>query len=220
MQHALYYSPFLQVAGRTLRVDHVKRYRRPRDENGDEIIEKGCAPKTPTPSPSPERSPSPVKAKKKQKKKHRKRDSLSGESVDNSSSPDVKRKRKHRSYSPDVKRKKKYKEKKKSKKLSRPKDDKTAKPHIPEVPHLPMGSQPSANPSYLLHSKNPSDFGSMKKPDGKNTDNTATSKEEKPKFQLGGFFDANNPFGSTQQKKTYDYRYDFGRDSYKPTRYQ
>ena len=205
----------LQVAGRPLRVDHVKHYRRPRDEDGNEIIEKGCAPKTPT--PSPERSPSPVRTKKKLKKKHR-RHSLSEEDDDSGSSPDVKRKRKHRSDSPEVKRKKK---KKKDKKLAKKKEDKTVKPHVSEIPHLPMGSQPSSNPSYLLYSKTQSEFGAMKKADGKGTDNNPTaSKEDKPKFQPGGFFDANNPFGSTQPKRTYDYRYDFGRDSYKPTRYQ
>lgn len=200
-----------------LRVDHVRQYRRPRDENGNEIIEKGCAPKTPTPSPSPERSPSPVKAKKKQKKKHKKHDSLSEENDDSGSSPDVKlkRKRRHRSSSPEVKRKKKHKEKKKDKKLLK---DKVAKPSVSEIPHIPpMASQSSTTPSYLLYSKSQSDFGAMKKPDG---DNPSATKEEKPKFQLGGFFDANNPFGSTQPKRTYDYRYDFGRDSYKPTRYQ
>ena len=198
-------------------MDHVKQYRRPRDENGNEIIEMGCAPKTPTPSPSPERSPSPVKMKK-EKKKHRKHESLSEESDDRSSSPEVKRKRKHRSHSPEVKRKKKHKEKKKDKKLAKHKEDRTSKPRVPEIPYPPMGSQPTTAPSYLLHSKTQSEFGTMKKPDSKNPDNP--TKEEKPKFQLGGFFDANNPFGSTQPKKTYDYRYDFGRDSYKPTRYQ
>lgn len=180
----------------------------------------GCAPKTPTPSPSPERSPSPVKTKKKEKKKHRKHDSLSEESDDSGSSPEVKRKRKHRSHSPEVKRKKKHKEKKKDKKLTKQKEDRSAKPSVPEMPRFPLGGQPSTTPSYLLYSKTQGDFGAMKKPDGKNPDNPPTTKEEKPKFQLGGFFDANNPFGSTQPKKTYDYRYDFGRDSYKPTRYQ
>lgn len=78
-----------QLCGRTLRVDHVREYRRPKDEDGNEIIEKGCAPKTPTPSPTPSPEPesSPPKAKKrklkdktkekkkkdkKAKKKHRK----------------------------------------------------------------------------------------------------------------------------------------------------
>ena len=199
-------------------MDHVKNYRRPRDEDGNEIIEKGCAPKTPT--PSPERSPSPVRTKKKQKKKHRRNNSLSEEDDNSDSLPDVKRKRKHRSDSPEVKRKKKHKEKKKDKKLAKQREDKTAKSHVPGIPQLPMGSHASTNPSYLLHSKPPSDFGAMKKPDGKGTDDPTAPKEEKPKFQLGGFFDANNPFGSTQPKRTYDYRYDFGRDSYKPTRYQ
>jgi hypothetical protein len=52
-------------------VDHVNQYRRPKDESGNEIIEKGCAPKTPTPSPtpSPVRSPEPVKQKPKKVKK-------------------------------------------------------------------------------------------------------------------------------------------------------
>ena len=215
--HGRYSLFLLQVAGRALRVDHVKHYRRPRDENGDEIIEQGCAPKTPTPSPSPERSPSPVKTKKKQKKKRKRQDSLSEESNDSASSPEVKRKRKHRSDSPEVKRKKKHKEKKKDKRLAKQKED---KPRVPDIPQLPMGSQPPTNPSYMLYSKTQSDYGGMKKPDGKGTDNPTGAKDEKPKFQLGGFFDANNPFGSTQPKRTYDYRYDFGRDSYKPTRYQ
>lgn len=210
----------IKVAGRALRVDHVKQYRRPRDENGNEIIEKGCAPKTPTPSPSPERSPSPVKTKK-EKKKHKKRDSLSADSDDSGSSPKVKRKRKHSSLSPEIKRKKKHKEKKKEKKLAKQKEEKTVKPRVPEIPHL-ASQQLSTSSSYLLYPKTQSDLGAMKKPDGKNPDNPTATKEEKEKqkFQLGGFFDANNPFGSTQPKRTYDYRYDFGRDSYKPTRYQ
>ena len=156
-----------------------------------------------------------MRTKKKQKKKHKKQDSISDEGSDTGSSPNVKRKRKHRSDSPKVKRKKKHKEKKDKKLLKQGEP----KPRVPDIPYPPMGAQ-STNPSYLLHSKAPGDFGAMKKPDGKNTDNPTATKEEKPKFQLGGFFDANNPFGSTQPKKTYDYRYDFGRDSYKPTRYQ
>ena len=41
-------------------MDHVQHYRRPKDEHGNDIIEKGCAPQTPPPSPSPsESSPSP-----------------------------------------------------------------------------------------------------------------------------------------------------------------
>lgn len=143
---------------------------------------------------------------------------LSKESNNSRSSPNVKRKRKHRSSSPEVKRKK-HTEKKKAKKMATQKD-KTAKPRVPEIPHIPhipMGSQPSTNPSYLVYSKPQTGLGATKKPDDK-TDNP--TQEEKPKFQLGGFFDANNPFGSTQPKRMYDYRYDFGRDSYKPTRYQ
>ena len=61
-------------------MDHVKQYRRPKDEPGHEIIEKGCAQKSPTPSPSPSPSPEPLmkrhrhrdKDRKKKKKKHKK----------------------------------------------------------------------------------------------------------------------------------------------------
>ena len=47
-------------------MDHVHQYRRPKDEDGNEIIEKGCAPKTPTssPTPSPEPELSPPRTKK------------------------------------------------------------------------------------------------------------------------------------------------------------
>ena len=64
-----------QLCGRTLRVDHVRQYRRPKDEDGNEIIEKGCAPKTPTPSPTPSPEPelSPPRAKKKKLKDKRKK---------------------------------------------------------------------------------------------------------------------------------------------------
>ena len=67
----------IQVCGRTIRVDHVAEYRRPKDEHGNEIIEKGCVPKTPTPSPTPSESPPPSgspspKHKKKKKKKMKK----------------------------------------------------------------------------------------------------------------------------------------------------
>ncbi|XP_041379853.1 LOW QUALITY PROTEIN: transformer-2 sex-determining protein-like [Gigantopelta aegis] len=58
----------IKLCGRTIGVDHVQQYRRPKDEHGNEIIEKGCAPKnTTTPSPSPEPS-NESKAKKKSKK--------------------------------------------------------------------------------------------------------------------------------------------------------
>lgn len=57
------------MCGRTIRVDHVKEYRRPKDDQGNEIIETGCGPKTPTPSPSPSLSPEPEIVKKKEKKK-------------------------------------------------------------------------------------------------------------------------------------------------------
>lgn len=55
-------------------MDHVRQYRRPKDEDGNEIVEKGCAPKTPTPSPtpSPEPEPSPPPALKKKKLKKKK----------------------------------------------------------------------------------------------------------------------------------------------------
>lgn len=48
---------FLKLGGRIIRVDHCSNYRRPlsdeKDEHGKrkEIIEEGCAPKTPSPSP-------------------------------------------------------------------------------------------------------------------------------------------------------------------------
>ena len=61
-------------------MDHVKEYRRPKDDSGNEIIEKGCAPKTPTPSPTPSPPPSPEsmeepkkKAKKAKDKKKKKK---------------------------------------------------------------------------------------------------------------------------------------------------
>ncbi len=62
----------MQVCGRTIRVDHVNQYRRPKDEHGSEIVEKGCAPRTPTPSPTPSPSPSPPPEKKKKKHKLKK----------------------------------------------------------------------------------------------------------------------------------------------------
>ena len=45
-----------QLLGRTLRVDHVAEYRKPKeDDNTDEVTKKlheeGCAPRTPSPSP-------------------------------------------------------------------------------------------------------------------------------------------------------------------------
>jgi len=190
----------------------VRQYRRPRDENGEEIIEKGCAPKTPTPSPSPERSPSPVKVKKDKKKRSKRHSSLSDDY--SHSSPEVKRKRER---SPDMKRKKKHKEKKKKKyekafkQLAQThkeemlqKQKEAAEKEGPNASQLPGGSQ-APGPGYLLQSKG------AQKQDG--------DEEEKPKFQRSDFFDANNPFGSVQPKKTYDYRYDFGRDAYRPTRY-
>ncbi len=66
---------FIQLCGRVIRVDHVNEYRRPKDEDGNEIIEKGCAPKTPTPSPQPSESESeePEKVKKKKKTKDKKK---------------------------------------------------------------------------------------------------------------------------------------------------
>lgn len=57
-------------------MDHVRQYRRPKDENGEEIVEKGCAPKTPSPSPvsSPAASPSPPPLAPKKKTKKKKKD--------------------------------------------------------------------------------------------------------------------------------------------------
>ena len=60
---------FFQLCGRTLRVDHVRQYRRPKDGDGNEIIEKGCAPKTPTPSPTPSPQPESSLPRPKVKKK-------------------------------------------------------------------------------------------------------------------------------------------------------
>ncbi len=73
----LYFCFVFQLCGRTIRVDHVTEYRRPKDEDGNEIIEKGCAPKTPTPSPEPSESESdeePEKVKKKKKKTKKSKD--------------------------------------------------------------------------------------------------------------------------------------------------
>ena len=49
----------------------MSEYRRPKDEDGNEIIEKGCAPRTPTPSPSPsdDQSEKDVASSHKEKKK-------------------------------------------------------------------------------------------------------------------------------------------------------
>lgn len=58
-----------KLCGRTLRVDHVRQYRRPKDGDGNEIIEKGCAPKTPTPSPTPSPQPESSLPRPKVKKK-------------------------------------------------------------------------------------------------------------------------------------------------------
>lgn len=63
-------------------MDHVREYRRPKDADGNEIIEKGCAPVTPPSSPSPSPEPAPplaqtttaAKAKKKKKEKKAKKD--------------------------------------------------------------------------------------------------------------------------------------------------
>lgn len=52
-------------------MDHVSEYRRPKDADGKEIIEKGCAPKTPSPSPPPSdgESEKEVTSSRKEKKK-------------------------------------------------------------------------------------------------------------------------------------------------------
>ncbi|XP_048588312.1 RNA-binding motif protein, X-linked 2 isoform X2 [Nematostella vectensis] len=71
----------IKLGGRTIRVDHCSNYRRPKgDEKDDEgnrkeIIEQGCAPRTPSPSPPPsdDEGPAQKKAKKlKKNKKHKK----------------------------------------------------------------------------------------------------------------------------------------------------
>ena len=85
----------LQLCGRTIRVDHVNQYRRPKDEGGNEIVEKGCAPKTPTPIPSssPSPSPEPVKDKgekvKKTKDKQKRRKHKSKKKQRGSSESDL-----------------------------------------------------------------------------------------------------------------------------------
>ena len=73
-------------------MDHVSKYRRPKDDSGNEIIEKGCAPKTPTPSPTPSPSPSPEpmeEPKKKAKKtKDKKKKKLKAKKKFKGSDPD------------------------------------------------------------------------------------------------------------------------------------
>ncbi len=88
----------LQLSGRTLRVDHVAQYRRPKDDRGNEIIETGCGPRTPEASPSPSPPPSPVHSSssdkeppQKKDKKHKKR-----KKHKTHSDPDVKPKRARR----------------------------------------------------------------------------------------------------------------------------
>lgn len=65
---------FLKLGGRIIRVDHCSNYRRPlsdeKDEHGKrkEIIEEGCAPKTPSPSPPASEDEETLELPKKRKK--------------------------------------------------------------------------------------------------------------------------------------------------------
>ena len=65
---------FLKLGGRIIRVDHCSNYRRPlsdeKDEHGKrkEIIEEGCAPKTPSPSPPASEDEEVLELPKKRKK--------------------------------------------------------------------------------------------------------------------------------------------------------
>ncbi len=83
------------MCGRTIRVDHVAEYRRPKDEHGNEIIEKGCAPTMPTPSPTPTPSPPPQshKHKKKKVKKHKEKEKSKDKKPDSGSEESEERNR-------------------------------------------------------------------------------------------------------------------------------
>ena len=71
---------FLKLGGRIIRVDHCSNYRRPlsdeKDEHGKrkEIIEEGCAPKTPSPSPPASEDEILELPKKRKKEKKAKKD--------------------------------------------------------------------------------------------------------------------------------------------------
>ena len=71
---------FLKLGGRIIRVDHCSNYRRPlsdeKDEHGKrkEIIEEGCAPKTPSPSPTASEDEILELPKKRKKEKKAKKD--------------------------------------------------------------------------------------------------------------------------------------------------
>ena len=73
---------FLKLGGRTIRVDHCSNYRRPKSDEKDEdgkykeIIEEGCAPKTPPPSP-PELKDEDVLELPRKRKKEKKQKKLS-----------------------------------------------------------------------------------------------------------------------------------------------
>jgi len=77
----------IKLGGRTIRVDHCSNYRRPlsdeKDEQGNrkEIIEEGCAPKTPPPSPpqSDEEEEVLELPKKRKKEKKQKKEKMSKE---------------------------------------------------------------------------------------------------------------------------------------------
>ncbi|XP_071799068.1 uncharacterized protein [Asterias amurensis] len=93
----------IKILGRTIRVDHVSNYRKPKeDDNDDEITQmlrkEGCAPKTPSPPASededtpmiPQKKPkkdrkSKSHDKKKKKKKHKKNPSKQVDSSDSNS---------------------------------------------------------------------------------------------------------------------------------------
>ena len=71
----------MKLGGRTIRVDHCSNYRRPKSDEKDEhgnykdIIEEGCAPKTPPPSEDEEDNLELVRKRKQEKKEKKKRKS-------------------------------------------------------------------------------------------------------------------------------------------------
>ena len=78
---------FLKLGGRIIRVDHCSNYRRPlsdeKDEHGKrkEIIEEGCAPKTPSPSPPASEDEETLPKKRKKEKKAKKDKKLKEEKL-------------------------------------------------------------------------------------------------------------------------------------------
>ncbi|XP_068686858.1 RNA-binding motif protein, X-linked 2-like isoform X1 [Montipora foliosa] len=71
----------IKLGGRTIRVDHCSNYRRPKSDEKDEhgnykdIIEEGCAPKTPPPSGDEEDNLELVRKRKQEKKEKKKKKS-------------------------------------------------------------------------------------------------------------------------------------------------